>query len=297
MKNTVITLALALVIIDPLSAQSKKGSAAAPQTIDATVDAIHDRRTTTSFSTLDITLKLAGILESDVTAARVTIRKAVDDTGRDLRDPEKGEPRFEQTTGAYFRGNGSSDPASINIGLLNPTREATKVVELAGEVELYMPGKDAGAVVLVPRFQSLAGKPVTNKALKANGVEITVIGPAQLEAEKKKASKAYAAKMKQEGSDDETIKWMVESFESNFATPDESEAVLKVKDPGKKIHELAFVDASGEAQRAYPREADGFTLLSTYGAAPAADWSLKVSLRTPKALAKRSFVVRDIELP
>jgi hypothetical protein len=160
-----------------------------------------------------------------------------------------------------------------------------------------MPSKDPDAVALFPKFLSMSGKPLSSKALKASGVEISIVSAAQLEAEKKKASKAKADELKKEGNDADTIKWTIESFESSFVTPEQGEVVLKVKDPGKKIHEFAFIDGAGETQRVFPRESDGYTLLSTYGGAPAADWKLKVSLRTAKTMSKRSFVVKDIELP
>lgn len=295
-KNS-ITLALALVAVVPLSAATKKGSSSVPAPIEATVSQIHDRRTTTSFSQLSISLDLAGTKESDVAAARVTIEKAVDNTGRSLIDPEKGAPDFEPTTGSFRRADAASGPASIDLNLLNPSRDATSIAELRGEVELYMPTKDPDAVALIPKFQSLAGKPIASKALKASGVEITVVSPAMLAAEKQKLSKAKAAELKKEGNDDDTIKWMVESFESSFVEPDEGDTVLKVKDPGKKIHEFAFVDGAGASQHVYSHESDGFTLISTFGGQPAEDWKLKVSLRTAKTMARRSFVVKDIALP
>jgi hypothetical protein len=295
--RTAITIAVAFVAIAPMSAQTKKGGSSAPTPVEASVAQIHDRRTTSPFSQLSVSLELAGTTASDVAAARVTIQKAVDDTGRDLVDPEEGEPQFAQTTGSFLPSDAAKGPASIDLALLNPSRDATTIAEIRGEVELYMPKKDPDATALIPKFLSLAGKPVTNKALKASGVEISVLGPSQLEAEKKKASKARADQLKKEGNDAETIKWMIESFESSFVTPDEGEVVLKVKDPNKRIHEYAFVDGAGEAQRVFPRDSDGFTLLSTYGAKPAADWNLKVTLRTPKTMSKRSFVVKGVELP
>jgi len=89
MLKTAISIALALVIAAPLSAQTKKGGGSGATPVDATVSQIHDRRTTTSFAQLSISLELAGTKMSDVSAARVTVLKAVDDTGRDLTpDPE-----------------------------------------------------------------------------------------------------------------------------------------------------------------------------------------------------------------
>ncbi|MFA6954463.1 MAG: hypothetical protein WC538_01175 [Thermoanaerobaculia bacterium] len=297
MFKTAITIALALVTVAPLSAQTKKGGGSGATPVDAKVSQIHDRRTTTSFAQLSISLELAGTKMSDVSAARVTVLKAVDDTGGDLLDHEASAPDFSPTTGSFLRADAAGGPASIDLTLKNPSRDAKTITELRGEVELYMPSKDPDAVALFPKFLSPSGKPLASKGLKASGVEISIVSPAQLDAEKKKASKAKADELKKDGNDADTIKWMVESFESSFVTPDKGEIVLKVKDPGKKIHEYAFVDGAGETQRVYARETDGFVLLSTFGGEPAADWKLKVSLRTAKTMSKRSFVVKGIELP
>jgi len=297
MFKTAITIALALAVVAPLSAETKKGGGSGATPVDATVSQIHDRRTTTSFSQLSISLELAGTKMSEVSAARVTILKAVDDTGGDLVDPKASAPDFSPTTGAFLRADAASGPASIDLTLLNPSREAKSVTELRGEVELYMPAKDPDAIALFPKFLSMSGKPLASKGLKASGIEISIVSPAQLDAEKKKASKAKADELKKDGNDADTIKWMIESFESSFVTPDKGEIVLKVKDPGKKIHEYAFIDGAGESQRVYAHETDGYTLLSTFGGEPAANWKLKVSIRTPKTMSKRSFVVKGIELP
>ena len=298
MKKTGVTIAIALLAASALSAQpSKKGKTSDPTPIDVSISQINDRRTSSFFSQLDITVQLKGVAEADLSAARITIRKAVDDTGRDLVDPEAGEPGFESTSSGYFKEKDATTPASVSIKLKNPAREAVVVKEVRGEIELYMPDKDKDAVAVIPKFQSLAGKPVSNKALKASGIEVSVIGKAHLDAEKAKASKARAAELKAEGADDETLKWMISSFEDSFYTPGEGEIALRIKDPNTRIHEYAFIDGAGEPQRVYGREQDGLTILSTYGAAPDASWGLRISLRTPKTMARHTFALTDVELP
>ncbi|HEV7767728.1 MAG TPA: hypothetical protein VGQ76_22185, partial [Thermoanaerobaculia bacterium] len=68
--------ALALVILAAsLSAQK-------PTPIDVTVHQVNDRRTTGSFSQLAITLELPKIKSSEITASRVLISAATDNSGR-----------------------------------------------------------------------------------------------------------------------------------------------------------------------------------------------------------------------
>jgi hypothetical protein len=302
MKKTItITLAVALLAASTLSAQSKKGkpapAPAGPTPLEVSGTQVNDRRTSGYFSHLAVGFDLSGIPAADVAAARVVVQQAVDDMGTDLVDPERGDPQFESTGQYYLPDDDTTTPARVTVMLLNPPRDATTIKALRGEIELYMPKKDPAATAVLSKFQSLAGKPVNNKELKAAGVEIAVIGLAQLEAEKKRLSKAKADQAKAEGSDAETIAWIVQSFEEYFFTPSEDEVVLRIKDPKKAIHEIAFVDGAGETMRAYTSDQEDLTVLSTYGAQPEADWSLKVSLRTAKTLKRHTFALADVELP
>jgi hypothetical protein len=293
-----ITIAIVLFTVPTLSAQSKKkGKASEPAPLDVSVSRIEDRRTTSYFSQLTVGLELSGFPAADVTAARVVVKAAVDDVGTDLIGPDPGEARFEPTSFRIIEEGDRKTPASVELVLGNPSRDAVALKEVRGEIELFMPGKDPAAVVVVPKFQSLVGKPIASRELKASGVEIAMISSEQLEAEKKKGAKARADELKAEGMDQESIDYYVQSFEEYFFTPEEGEIVLKINDPDGRVHELAYVDPAGETQRAYTREQDGMTVLSTFGEPLDANTSLKISVRTAKTLARHTFVVRDVALP
>lgn len=301
MKKTIHTIAITITIalLAPgMLAQAKKGKApAGPTPVETTLKQIADRRTTSFFSQLDLNIELSGITAGDVSAARVVVMKAVDDTGLDLIDPERGEAKFESTSRGFFSDDSAKEPATIDLVLKNPSRDAVLLKEVSGEIELYMPKKDPAATATIPKFQATAGKPFASKELKASGVEIVVMGPAQLEAEKAKGAKAKAEELKKEGYDQESIDYYVKSFEEYFYVPTEGEVALKVKDPNARLHEFTFIDSNGEEQRVFSNDRDGLLILSSYGAPVAADWGLKVSLRTPKTLAKHTFALKDVELP
>jgi hypothetical protein len=296
MKKLTLVVTLVLLAV-PLLAQGRK-SAGSP--LKATVAQVADRRTTSFFSELSIRLELTDVKAADVSAVKVNVTRAVDDTGRDLVDP-KAEPKFEPTGGPMsfgrMRPEEDTSPATVTITLENPDREALTVQEVTGEVELYMPGKDRDAVAIIPKFQAQAGKPISHRALKASGVEIIVMGPAQLEAAKKKAGEAKRAEAKSQGADEETIAWMVSSVIDSFFTPATGEIALKIKDPNNRIHELGFVPPNGEAQRAFTQDRDGLMVLASYGEPVGADWALKVNLRTPKTVQKHTLSLKDIPLP
>jgi hypothetical protein len=299
MKRIIISIAIAVIAASAFGAPPKKKAKPAPTpTLKASVSQVNDRRTTSFFSQLSIRLELEGIAASEVSAAKVKITKAVDDTGRDLTDPEKEEPQFQTMMGPMSLGEDADRPAMLEVTLKNPDRDALTVKEVTGEVSFYMPGKDPNAVADFPKFKSLAGKPITHRALKANGVEISVLSEAQLEADKKKAMEAKRKEAKAEGADEEAITYMVSSVEEYFLKPDAGEFVLRIKDPKKLIHELSFLPPSGEPQRLFSQERDGgYTVISSFGETVDENWGLRVSLRTPKTVSVHKLELKDVELP
>ena len=169
MKKLIALLALSI-LTTPLLAQ-------------VTIKRVNDRRTSGKFfNELAISLELPKVKASDVTAARVLVKSAVDSTGRSLVDPEKQEPRLESTQSGWVSDDADAR-ATVSLSLLNPERKATAVKEVQGEIELFMPGKDPNSVATIAKFLSLSGKPLTHKALKANGVEISLLSEAQIAAE------------------------------------------------------------------------------------------------------------------
>lgn len=299
MKRIIISIAIAVIAASAFGAPPKKKAKPAPTpTLKATVSQVNDRRTTAFFSQLSIRLELEGIAASEVSAAKVKITKAVDDTGRDLTDPEKEEPQFQTMMGPMSLKEDAERPAMLEVTLKNPDRNAITVKEVTGEVEFYMPGKDPDAVANFPKFQTMTGKALTHRALKANGVEISILGEAQLEADKKKAAEAKRKEAKAEGADEDTIAYMVSSVEEYFLKPEPGEFVLRIKDPNKRIHELQFVSPSGEPQRMFSQEREGgYTVISSFGETVNEDWGLRVNLRTPKTVSRHTLSLKDVELP
>ena len=84
-----------------------------------------------------------GDLLNDAKAFRVTLTKAVDDTGFDLLNSEKFGPEFQR-----LEGNGT-----FKLKLKNPARKAVAIDELTGEAELFVPKKDPAATVVVDSFR------------------------------------------------------------------------------------------------------------------------------------------------
>lgn len=288
--KTVVALTLALFATSLLAQKT------AP--VEVKVQQVNDRRTNGSFSHLTITLELPKVRSSEVTAGRVLVSAATDNSGRSLIDPEAGEPQLEYNMRPGAAKENPPPPATVSITLANPERKATTVKDVSGEIELYMPGKDPNSVAEIPKFLSTSGKPLTHKALKANGVEIALVSPAQLQAERKRVIAEKRKEAKDAGwQDGEDLDAMIKNTTESLWTAEESELLVRVKDPNQRLQEIVYLDAAGEEKRISTRTEEGLVWFSTWGDKPQADWKLKVSMKTPKNLVRFSFALEDVALP
>lgn len=257
---------------------------------------VNDRRSNGFFAQLSLSLELPQIQSADVAASRVFVTSAVDDTGRSLIDPQAQEPQFEMNQRAMMK-DAPPMPASVSVSLKNPERKARKVQEVRGEIELYMPGRDPNSIAEIPRFVSMGGKTLSHKALKANGVEITMLSAAQIEAERKKRAEAKRKEYAGMGYSGEDLENLLASMLEGLFGVEENELLVRIKDPGRRIQEISYVDATGEVKLVSRREDEGVVRLSTWAGQPQPDWKMRVSMKTPKNVARYAFALNDVPLP
>ena len=297
MKKIVI---LALLLCSTTIAAQKK---ARPKTaeklpVETVVRQVNDRRSNGHFAQLAISVELPKILASEVTASRVLVTSAVDDSGRSLVDPEAQEPALElNQRGSLEMQEGKPLPVAVSVTLKNPDRKATKVKEVQGAIELYMPSKDPNSVAEVPKFLSFSGKALKHKALAANGVEIALVSPAQVEAEKKKRAAAKQKEYAEMGFSGTELEDMMKSFLDSILGAEENDIYVRIKDPGNHIQHIQYVDGAGEVKHLSTRDDEGMTLVSTWAGKPQPDWKLRVSMTTEKNVVRYAFVLKDVALP
>jgi hypothetical protein len=287
--NRRAALAALLLLAPLLRAQSSRPA-------EVTVRAVNDRRTSGSFAQLDIRLELPKVRSSEVAASRVIVSAARDNTGADLADPEAGkdlEPNMRMAMG----GEENNDPVNISVTLKMPSRKATTVKEVRGEIELYMPSKDPNSVAQISKFTSLAGKPLSHRALKANGVTITILTPAQLADERKRLGEIKRKEAQASGYTGEDLDAVVASYLEGLLSVEPSDVAVRISDPQKRIQEITYIDAAGETKRVSSHDDQGITVLSTWGEAPAPDWKLQVSMKTPKNVIRQPFTLANVALP
>ncbi len=296
----------------PAAAQSKgkakpsapaKPAAAGPAKAtpaNAKLVTVQDRRTDGSFPRCTLGIELPDTPAVDAKAARVVVTKAVDDLGTNLVREDASEARLEPTQrGQFGAPDGKPSPPTIVFAeVKNPPRKAKVLKEVSGEIELFIPSRDPNGEATLPKFLSLAGKPAVHPALKANGVEIQFLSGAQLAAERKKAEDAERAKLKKDGyTEEESIREMVESALWSFPKGDDSEVLLRVKDPKNAIQEIKAFDGEGNPVFAGVSDEAGLKVLKFWNEKPKPDWSLKVEMRSEKSLVRHTFSFRDLPLP
>jgi hypothetical protein len=264
---------------------------------DVKVFQVNDRRTNGPFSRLAVTVEMPAVHSADVAASRVLLRSATDDAGNDLTPKEK-EPQLEPNQRQEFGKDEATPPSmTVSIELKNPARAAKMVKEVHGDIELYMPAKDPNGTARISKFLSQSGKSLSDRALKANGVDIAIITKAQFDATKKAAGEKRRAEAKAEGREGEDLEAAVTNYLESYFTPDEGDVLLKVSDPNKRIESISYLDASGAAKQTHMQNEAGMLVLSTYGEKPQPDWSLRVNLKTAKNVMRYPFALTNVALP
>ena len=304
-----LLLAAPLLIAPPAEAQAKgrsKAAAAKPAApappkatpANARIAQLQDRRSSGHFARCTLGIELPDIPAVEAKAARVVVKKAVDDLGTDLVPEDAAEARLEETQRGMFAKPGDKTVTIVFAEMKNPPRAAKALKEVSGEIELFVPSRDPNGEARIEKFLALSGKAATHPALRANGVEISFVSKAQLDAERKKAEEAEAAKLKKEGYDDaDSIKSMVENALYSFPKGEEREVILKVKDPKKAIQEIKAFNGSGERVFGTDSEESGFRVLTFWNDPPQADWTLSVQMRSDSSLVRHTFAFRDVPLP
>ena len=159
--------------------------------IDVQLGDIKDSRATGQFfNGMEVELKLVGDEMADAKAIRTKLAVAVDSTGRELLDPNKIEKDFQ----ALDRFGGMSDN-KVTLKLNNPARKAESMKELKGTIELFVPKNDPQATISLKGFKSISGKPIDAPALKAAGIELTLLTAAQAAGQQKQDTEKKIAEI------------------------------------------------------------------------------------------------------
>jgi len=270
MKNTPYLTLLSLLIFS--------GSAVA---IQPTVKEVKDSRSTGEFfNGLTIELNLLGDDVNDLEAIRVRLDRAVDDSGRNLLKSENSSNDFKELSQYGQRQN------NLTLDLLNPARKATTVQEISGTIEGYAPSKDPNAVIRLPKFQALSGKPLEHAGLKASGVAFVYFSAAELK--KKREEELKKMNGFEQG--------LNQAFGSMFGG-DENSLNFEVNDPNKRLVKYRVLDAAGAEISTSSRSWSGTSHTLSFNEPVPMDATLEIQLLTDKSIVKTPLKLGSVPLP
>jgi len=284
-------------------------SAVASAQVKVTAGDVKDtRRTDGFFNKLEVDLKISGEAMAGAKGIRALVTKAFDETGKNLIDEKESANDFKEI-------DSSDKETRIGIEMKNPERRANAVQEISGTVEIFAPQRDPNATISLSNFQRDIGKPVTNAALKAAGIELTVwnkvIFDARKKAEEQRLNREIEAKAKKaEKSGDladaaellgQGLMAIFGSMFSSFASMDENDLAFSVKDPQSKLVTIEFEDVAGKKIEGGGGRTtiggDPRTIIYGFKEKLPATTRIKLYLLTPGAITKTPFKLTNVQLP
>lgn len=258
--------------------------------VKVNVGDINDTRMTEKFfSGLEIELNLNGPELAEATGIRTTLKSATDDTGKALAKSEEhfdnndGLAELQKAFGGRFEelrnpfgGDRKADELQLKLKFASPPRSAKAIKALEGTIELLIPSKDPAASITASVAKD-AGKPLENAALKAAGVQISLLKPG--------------------GTDDKKDDG-VGGFGDSLG---ENDLGYKITDPNKKVGLVEFFDSAGKKLETNGRGTGGFIgyniVRISFNAKPPADAVAKIYIVTDKSVVTVPLALKDIVLP
>jgi len=259
--------------------------------LDIQVGDVQDSRTTGQFfSGLTVDLKMVGDELNDASGVKVNIASALDDTGRDLLNPEEKKDTFEDLKQFGQTQN------KVSLKLKNPARRANTIKELKGQLELYVPKNDPASKVTVNDLSKQGGKPIESQAFKDAGVQLTLMTSQQYEAEKKKQADAAAAEAKAKGMPPEMLN-MMNSLSMGMGSDDANSLIMKVTDPNNRLVEVTVLGTDGQPIRSNGSMSSGDTKTLYFEQKIPDGAKVEIALATPKSLMVVPLNLQNIALP
>jgi hypothetical protein len=280
---------LAIFLALPIAANAQTEEKSAPP-IQVNVGDVTDNRTTGAFnSECKVELKFTGDAAADAQSVRrVQLTEAADTTDRDLIPKDNGEnsPRpfgFGQSGGAL----------STEVKLRNPSRNATAIKILKGNVELFNPTEANGGLLTIKDILQHPAEPVQNPVLAKYNIQLIYLTKEAYDAKKKEIESQQSGDQKLGDAFGQLFKGMF----GGMVSDSKNSIQLYINDPDKRIIDLKFVDGQGNPLKSSQSWSTDSFKSTDFDSPPPPDTQLKIQLATPESLTTYSFQVENIALP
>ncbi len=270
--------------------------------VTVTVSDIVDDRISAELLTgsLQLQMKVDGAALKKATAARVIVKEATDDRGTNLAAGWKA---------AEFRDRDVNGGA-LEISLNSPPRAATSL-RIKGNIELFVPSNDPGAIVTVPKALSKLNAPLSAPGLTTAGIKITQLSHEKYAEENKKHKitdkelDEIRAQGKAHGANEKEIELAIglaKAMEQMDAQPLAENAVVlsgSAKDFAR-IHSIDILGTDKEpvhiTSRTTTTKGDSAVMVLEPEKAPPGA-TLRLTLLTAKSRVSVPFELKKVDLP
>jgi hypothetical protein len=293
-SDQLIPICLGIFLTLPTVANAQN-STKSPTPIQATVGDVTDNRTTGAFnSECKVELKFTGDAAADAgSVRRVRLTEVTDEVGRDLimkGGNERSAPPFD-----FGR---SSGVLKTEVTLRNPSRNATTIKILKGEVELFNPTEANGGHLTISNVLQHPAEPIANPVLAKYGVQLMYLTKESYEAKKKEIEAQQKTGADAAGQNlGEAFGELFKGMFGGTMSDSKNSIQMYIKDPEKRVIGLKFVDGQGK-----PLKTNGSFSSADFkniglSAPPPADTQLIIQFATPASLKSYPFQVENIPLP
>jgi len=264
--------------------------ASSPAAIQASAGDVTDNRTTGTFnSECKVELKFTGDAVSDAQSVRrVQLTEAVDTTGRNLilKDDDENGTQFNNDRQSHVM-------LSAEVKLRNPSRNATAIKILKGQVELFNPTEANGGIVTIKNILQHPAEAVQNPELEKYHIQLMYL-----------TKEAYEAKKKEVESKQDSNQALGEAFGQLFKgmfggmlSDAKNSIQLYIEDPDKRVIHLKFSDGHGNPLKSNQSWSSGDFKSTGFESPAPPDTQLKIQLATPASLTTYSFQLENVALP
>ncbi|MCU0405127.1 MAG: hypothetical protein MUE99_11330 [Chitinophagaceae bacterium] len=217
----------------------------------------------------------------------IKLTKAIDDQDLDLlRDEEDNDFEYKEI----------EEDARVSLQTKIPSRKATVIKELSGELALYNPTEANGGIVRISNYQAKAN---TNLFPENAGIKLIYLTPASIEKYKKEQSQKKEEELKKmPEAARELAELLMNAFEgfSGFGD-DQNQAMFVMDGDESKLVDLYFEGADGKKIDRNGYTKSGNLIAYYYNEKPDPAWKLVLNIESAGSIKKVPFTLVNIDLP
>ncbi|MCU0387459.1 MAG: hypothetical protein MUE71_02515 [Chitinophagaceae bacterium] len=177
-----------------------------------------------------------------------------------------------------------------------PSRKASVVKELAGEISLFSPTEANGGILKISGYQSKANQNLLPDNVGLKLVYLTKESMDKFAKEQKQKKEADLNKLSSAAK--ELAEILMSALDGFSMFGDDPNQVMFVMDGDEsKLVDLYFEDASGKRISRNGYTKSGNMIGYYFEEQPKPDWKLVLNIETPASVKKIPFSLKDIDLP